>query len=58
MHDSRSVVPVELEDTDQWLFGTAEDTQALMQMPAPGAFMGEPGPVAVRTPAKKRREEA
>lgn len=57
MQDKRSVVPIELEDTDQWLFGTVEDAQALIQVPAADAFVAEPGPVAVRASAKERREE-
>lgn len=38
MQDKRSVVPIELEDADAWLFGTPEQAKALVQLPAPDLF--------------------
>lgn len=58
LQDKRSLVPIELEDTDQWLFGTVEDARALIQVPAADAFVGEPGPVAVHNSAMELREGA
>lgn len=35
MQDKRSVVPIEFEDVDIWLYGTVEEAKALVQLPAP-----------------------
>ena len=35
MQDKRSVVPIEFEDVDTWLYGTVAQAQALVQLPAP-----------------------
>ena len=32
MQDKRSVVPIEVEDVDQWLFGTVEQASRLMRL--------------------------
>jgi len=42
--DKRSVVPVELEDVDQWLFGTPRDASALVRLSPPELF--DAGPAA------------
>lgn len=34
MQDKRSVVSIELEDVDQWLFGTVEEAKGLVRLPA------------------------
>jgi putative SOS response-associated peptidase YedK len=40
--DKRSVVPLELEDVDQWLFGTQEQAARLIRLAAPDAFDAQP----------------
>ncbi len=38
MQDKRSVVPIELEDVDAWLFGTVQQAQALERLSPVEAF--------------------
>jgi putative SOS response-associated peptidase YedK len=38
MQDKRSVVPIELEDVDTWLYGTVAQAQSLVQLPSPELF--------------------
>ena len=33
LQDKRSVVPIELEDVDSWLFGTVGEASALIRLP-------------------------
>jgi len=40
--DKRSVVPIELADADQWLFGTQEDAQRLVRFAPVGVFDAGP----------------
>jgi hypothetical protein len=40
--DKRSVVAIELADTDQWLFGTVDDARSLVRVPPLDAI--EAGP--------------
>ena len=42
MQDKRSVVPIELEDVDSWLFGTVEEAQKLVRLTAPEGFAAKP----------------
>jgi putative SOS response-associated peptidase YedK len=42
MQDKRSVVPIDLEDVDQWLFGTAEQARELVQLAPVEVFDGQP----------------
>jgi putative SOS response-associated peptidase YedK len=42
MQDKRSVVPIELEDVDPWLFGTVEQAKALIRLPPAELFVAEP----------------
>lgn len=42
MQDKRSVVPIELEDVDQWLFGTVAEAQKLIRLSPPEAFKHRP----------------
>jgi putative SOS response-associated peptidase YedK len=37
--DKRSVIPIELADVDQWLYGTTEEASALVKLPPPEAFV-------------------
>lgn len=40
--DKRSVVPIELADTDQWLHGTVEEAKALIRLPLVELFDAGP----------------
>lgn len=42
MQDKRSVVPIEREDTDTWLYGTVEQAQELVRLASAETFEGEP----------------
>ena len=42
MQDKRSVVPIELEDIDAWLYGTVEQAQGLIRLQPPEAFDAMP----------------
>lgn len=42
MQDKRSVVPIELEDVDAWLFGTPAEAQALVKVAPVAAFDAAP----------------
>lgn len=42
MQDKRSVVPIEFEDTDTWLYGTVEQANSLVQLPAPDLIDARP----------------
>ena len=42
MQDKRSVVPIEFEDVDAWLYGTVEQAKALVRQPAPDLFDARP----------------
>lgn len=42
MQDKRSVVPVELEDVDQWLFGTQEEAAKLIKLAPVEVFEAAP----------------
>jgi putative SOS response-associated peptidase YedK len=42
MQDKRSVVPIELEDVDKWLFGTPAEAQALVKLAPVEAFDAAP----------------
>ncbi len=43
--DKRSVIPIALDDVDQWLQGTADEAKALLQVPAESLFdAGPTGP--------------
>lgn len=44
--DKRSVIPVELDDIEQWLSGTTEEARELMRVPLPEAF--DAGPVSMK----------
>lgn len=41
MQDKRSVVPIELEDFDPWLFGTVEQAQGLIRLAPAERFVAE-----------------
>jgi putative SOS response-associated peptidase YedK len=47
--DKRSVVPVEIENVDQWLFGTEAEAASLMGLADAGVFVA--GPAADADPA-------
>ena len=38
MQDKRSVIPLELEDVDAWLYGTTAEASALLKVPGQAAF--------------------
>ena len=42
MQDKRSVVPIELDAVDAWLFGTMEQAQQLLRLPAVAFFDASP----------------
>jgi putative SOS response-associated peptidase YedK len=42
MQDKRSVIPVELEDVDQWLFGTRQQAASLMRLAPVERFQDPP----------------
>ncbi|MDP1901765.1 MAG: SOS response-associated peptidase family protein [Rubrivivax sp.] len=42
MQDKRSVVPIERQDTDAWLFGTLEQARSLVRLAPPGTFSAQP----------------
>ena len=42
MQDKRSVVPIELEDVDTWLYGTVDQALELVTLASPERFKGEP----------------
>ncbi len=42
MQDKRSVVPIEVEDVDQWLFGTVEQASRLVRLAPVEAFDAKP----------------
>jgi hypothetical protein len=42
MQDKRSVVPIEFEDADTWLYGTVEQANSLVQLPAPDLIDARP----------------
>ena len=44
--DKRSVVPIELEDVDPWLFGTVEQAARLVQLPPVEVFDAGPAGLA------------
>lgn len=49
MQDKRSVVPIELEDVDSWLFGTVAEAGALLKLPPADSIAAAPvGANAVR----------
>jgi putative SOS response-associated peptidase YedK len=47
MQDKRSVVAIELEDVDTWLYGTQEEAQTLLKSPAQEALDALPMPKGV-----------
>ncbi|MFZ2653182.1 MAG: SOS response-associated peptidase family protein [Burkholderiaceae bacterium] len=40
--DKRSVVPIEFDDVDQWLYGTQEDARQLVELPSVAVFDAGP----------------
>lgn len=44
--DKRSVVPIELEDVDQWLNGTTAEARALLRLPPVELFDAGPAPAS------------
>ena len=42
MQDKRSVVPIEFEDVDTWLFGTQAEAQKLVKLAPVEAFDAQP----------------
>ena len=42
MQDKRSVVPIELEDVDAWLYGTVEQAQSLIRLQPAEVFDAQP----------------
>jgi len=42
MQDKRSVVPIELADVDAWLYGSVDEAQRLVRLPAPELFIAAP----------------
>lgn len=54
--DKRSVVAIELEDVDQWLFGDIEEAARLVRLSPPEIFKIAPSPEA--TPRMKRKAPA
>jgi len=40
--DKRSVAPIELQDVDQWLYGSMEDAASLVRVPAVEVFEAKP----------------
>lgn len=48
MQDKRSVVPIELEDVDPWLFGTVEQAKSLIRLAPAELYRAEPGELAKR----------
>lgn len=48
MQDKRSVVPIALEDVDAWLYGTVDQAQAMIRLPA--LELIEAGPAGAQPP--------
>ncbi len=53
LQDKRSVIPVEIEDVDRWLYGTVDDAKSLVRLAPAEVF-----DAAAANPAERAREGA
>ena len=54
MQDKRSVVPIEPEDVDRWLYGSLGEAQPLVRLASAEAFAGE----ATSAPPRRTSKQA